>query len=315
MTRPWRWALGILVSSAGLWYAVRFPWLDTWATLGSADWGWLAAAGAANLLSLVCKAFGWHLLLRPLAPVRARITQAATFAGAAVGSIGITMSGEAARLQLVTMRGGVEPATAARTIAASRVLEAAALGVFLVAFAAGAGGPHRWRLLVGAAALTAAALALARWLPWLRPRGPDGRRAAEWSAGRLIAAVLFGVTAWGLQWATYHWSIVATHAAVTPLDSLLALLLSNLGGAFRLTPGNVGIVQGAVVLGLAPAGVPAARAVAAGLVLQAVEVFPVLLIGLAILGRQAVRSSLASLGMTAASLARDSAAPPPSASV
>ena len=66
-------------------------------------------------------------------------------------------------------------------------------------------------------------------------------------------------------------------------------LLANVGGTLRLTPGNVGVIQGAVVLGLAPAHVPAAQAVAAGLALQAVQVLPVLAVGIALLGRHGVR--------------------------
>ena len=92
-----------------------------------------------------------------------------------------------------------------------------------------------------------------------------------------------------MQWAAYHWSIAATGAAVTPGASALALVLANVGGIFRLTPGNVGVMQGAVVLGLAPAHVPAAQAVAAGLALQAVQVLPVLAVGIALLGRHGVR--------------------------
>jgi uncharacterized membrane protein YbhN (UPF0104 family) len=276
MTRRWRWALGSLVLAAGLRYVIRFPWLDTWSTLASADRGMLVAAATVNLLSLACKACGWHLLLRPLVKVRGRTTQAATFVGAAVGSISIGVTGEASRLHLLGLWDGVPAGTATRTIAASRLAEAAALGVFLMVFvlialAAGRGGELEWRVVTGAAALAIVGLVLIRQLRWVR-------------ASPLLAPVMFATAAWGLQWATYYWSIAATHAAVTPASALLALLLSNFGGIFRLTPGNLGIVQGAVVLGLSPAGVPAAQAVAAGLVLQAVQVLPVLVIGVAILG-------------------------------
>ncbi|MEO6058327.1 MAG: hypothetical protein ABIQ49_16000, partial [Gemmatimonadales bacterium] len=68
-----------------------------------------------------------------------------------------------------------------------------------------------------------------------------------------------------------------------------ALVLANVGGILRLTPGNVGVLQGAVVLALAPLGVEAARAVAAGLALQAVHVLPVLVIGIALVGRHGLR--------------------------
>jgi uncharacterized membrane protein YbhN (UPF0104 family) len=133
--------------------------------------------------------------------------------------------------------------------------------------------------MAGAAALALGGLALIYQLRWLSPL-------------HLLAPLAFGAAAWGLQWATYYCSAAATHVAVTPSSSLLALLLSNLGGLFRLTPGNVGVVQAAMVLGLSPAGVPAAQAVAAGLVLQAVQVLPVLAIGIAILGPYGVREVL-----------------------
>jgi uncharacterized membrane protein YbhN (UPF0104 family) len=288
----WWWALAALALAAGLRYVVRFPWADTWFTLTSADWRLLAWASGANLLSLACKAWGWHLLLPAPSAARMRTTQAATFAGAAVGSFSVAMSGEATRVHLLSTWDGVEPATAARTIAASRLVEAGALGVFLLAFAAGTSATLAWQAIAGAMALTAAALVLLRRVPWLRPAHPSGAGRLGWSDGRLLAALAFGMAGWTLQWATYHWSIAATHAAVTPSASMLALLLANLGGILRLTPGNVGVVQGAVALGLAPAGVPVGRAVAAGLALQAVQVVPVLLVGLLILGRHGMRVPL-----------------------
>jgi uncharacterized membrane protein YbhN (UPF0104 family) len=186
----------------------------------------------------------------------------------------------------------VDAATAARTIAASRLVEAAALGVLLGAYALAARGVPAGRLLAGAGLLAGTAVGLLRWLPWLRPRLEDGRRLGDWRSGRLLTPLAFGIAAWTLQWATYHWSIAATYGGVTRSASGLALLLANLGGILRLTPGNVGVVQGAIVLALAPAGVPAAQAIAAGLALQAVEVIPVMLIGVAILGRYGLRKAL-----------------------
>ncbi|MGN6393820.1 MAG: lysylphosphatidylglycerol synthase domain-containing protein [Gemmatimonadales bacterium] len=295
MKRSLWWTVGLVVLVVGARYLLRFPWADTWAGLASANRRLLAAAAAANLLSLACKARAWELLLRPHAPVRTRAAQAATFAGAAVGSIGVAMSGEAARLHVVT-RDGVPAGAAARAIAASRIVEAAALGLFVVGFAgimtgsAVIGALRGWRLVAAAAALLVAALAALRWLPWVRAH--DVRPASGYRFVGLLAPLAFDTAAWALQWATYHWSIAAAHAHASPAASGLALLLSNLGGVFRLTPGNVGVVQGAVVLGLAPAGVPVARAVAAGLALQAVEVVPVLLIGAVLLGRDGVRISL-----------------------
>lgn len=278
--RTWLWILGALVLAAAMHYAARFPWDDTWSTLEDADWMLLAAAGGFNLLSLVSKAWAWQLLLRPRTPVRFRTAQAATFAGAAVNSIGVAMSGEAARVHLLGAWDGVSPGEAIRSIAASRLVEAAALGLFLLALLAGMNTEHVWRLLGGGVVLLVGALGLLRWVPWLRP-----------SRG-LATPVALDAASWGFQWATYHFAIVSTGATVTPTLSALALLLSNLGGALRLTPANIGVVQGAVVLGLRPAGVPASHAMAAGLALQAIQVLPVLAIGLAVLGRHGVREAV-----------------------
>lgn len=289
MRRWWRWALGAVVLAVALRYATRFPWARTWAALSAADWGLLAVACGANLLSLAAKAASWQLLLRQHLPVRIRTTQAATFAGAAVGSFSVAVSGEAMRLHLLASRDGVAPADGARSIVASRLVEAAALGIGLGVFAAVPSGVAAWRLVAGGICLTGVALALLGRLPWIRLRPSDDSPARGWTPGGLVAPLGFAMAGWALQWATYHWSIAAMHVAVTPTASMLALLLANLGGAVRLTPGNVGVVQGAVLVALRPYGVPGSRAIAGGLALQAVQVLPVAAIGTVILGRRGLR--------------------------
>ena len=146
--------------------------------------------------------------------------------------------------------------------------------------------------MAAAVVLSVGALSVLRWLPWLRPFRADGHRAPRYPARQLLAPLALATAAWSLQWATYHLSILAVHARVAPYHSAIALLVANLGGILRLTPANVGVVQGALVASLAPAGVPAAQAVAAGLALQAVQVLPVLLIGMAVLGRHGMREAI-----------------------
>jgi uncharacterized membrane protein YbhN (UPF0104 family) len=295
VTRPrwlkhpgWLWIIGLVLAFAALHYAARFPWLATWNTLADANWALLAAAGAINLLSLAAKAWAWQLLVRPFGPLTFRTAQAATFAGAAINAIGVAMSGEAGRIHLASSRDGVGAGLATRSVVASRIVEAAALGIFLLGVVASVASEHGWRLLGGGVLLIGGALALLRWIPWLRPGRGEGA-VVGWTTAQLVAPLALNVGSWGLQWATYHWSIVATGANVSPALSVLALVLSNVGGILRLTPGNVGVVQGAVVLGLRPAGIEASRAVAAGVALQAVQVLPVLLIGVALLGRHGMR--------------------------
>jgi uncharacterized membrane protein YbhN (UPF0104 family) len=76
---------------------------------------------------------------------------------------------------------------------------------------------------------------------------------------------------------------------VTPAVSLAALIMANIAGILRLTPGNIGVMQGSLVLGMRAFEMPPANALAAGLALQAVQVIPVLLIGVGIVGAQGFR--------------------------
>jgi uncharacterized membrane protein YbhN (UPF0104 family) len=275
--RWWTRLGGAVALAVTLYFAAHFPWRETWSVLAGADWTLLAAAGGLNLLSLAAKAWAWQLLLLPSAQVRWRTAQEAVFTGAAVGAVGVGVSGEAARLHLVGRRDGVSAAAALQSIVASRVVEAAALGLFLVTAVLAVAAPDTRRLVLLGAGLLAAGIALLRWVPWLRPRV------------RLAGPIALNVAGWALQWGTYHWSIAGARIAVAPSLSVLVLVLANVGGILRLTPGNLGIVPGAVILGLRPARVPVARALAAGLALQAVQVLPVLVIGLALLGRHGMR--------------------------
>jgi uncharacterized membrane protein YbhN (UPF0104 family) len=276
--RWWVGLLGLLVVLLALRFVVHFPWLRTWQALADADWALLAAAAGWNLLSLVAKAWAWQRLLRPTTRARFLSAQAATFAGAAINSIGVAVSGEAARVHVMWRRDGVPAAAVARSVAASRVVEGAALGVCLIGAAFAATGVTGWRVaLAGALLLLGATVALHR-LPWLRV----GDRPT------LALPIAINAGSWMAQWGAYHCAIIAAGASVSPGRSALALVLSNLGGILRLTPANLGVVQGAIVLAVTPAGVPVATAVAAGLALQAVQVLPVLAIGLGLLGGRGV---------------------------
>jgi uncharacterized membrane protein YbhN (UPF0104 family) len=121
-----------------------------------------------------------------------------------------------------------------------------------------------------------------RWHPALARLAATGR----WG---LAAPTALATLNWILQWLSYHWSFVATGAAVTPAVSLAALIMANIAGILRLTPGNIGVMQGSLVLGMRAFEMPPANALAAGLALQAVQVIPVLLIGVGIVGAQGFR--------------------------
>jgi uncharacterized membrane protein YbhN (UPF0104 family) len=102
--------------------------------------------------------------------------------------------------------------------------------------------------------------------------------------GRLLLPTLFALYNWATQWATYHLVLRATHVPVSLAASFTALIAANLSGLLRPTPGNVGVTQAALVVGLLPFGVAPEQAVAAGLALQGLQVLPVLFLGAMVTG-------------------------------
>jgi uncharacterized membrane protein YbhN (UPF0104 family) len=219
--------------------------------------------------------------------------QVATLIGAAVNSVSISVSGEAARAQAAGSRDGVPFGLAAASLVASRVVETLGLIVFLatvlIVLPLWPGARSTGLILLGVGIAVTAGYHLLprrRWHPALVRLAATG----PWG---LAAPVGLATLNWVLQWLTYHWSFVATGAAVTPGVSLAALVMANIAGILRLTPGNIGVLQGSLVLGMRAFEMPAANALAAGLALQAVQVIPVLMIGIAIVGAQGFRQLLA----------------------
>lgn len=290
--------LALVTGACAIRFGLTFPWARTSDALAGSDWLLLAAASAANIVSIAAKAAAWYLLLRRSTPLRLATAQAATFVGVAVGSISVSVSGEATRAQFASTKGGLSFGTVVASLVMTRIVEAIGLIVFLsVTFIILPPWPSA-RLLGVALSIAAGILALGyRVAPWSRLRSHAlGRRhemfvrmVTSIGRGSLAGAVLLTALNWLAQWTTYHWSIAATHTPVTPAVSLSALVIANLAGILRLTPGNIGVMQGSLILGMHAFDIPAANALAAGLALQAVEVLPVLTLGIVIAGKQGFR--------------------------
>ena len=302
MNRRWHWVfvvLGVLSAVLAVRFALHFPWAGTVDAIVDADWLLLAGAAVANLASLVAKGWAWHLLLRPAAPFRWRTAQAGTLVGAAVNSVSVSVSGEAARVQLAASRDAVPLSAAIWSLVWSRVIEAVALVLFLAAaltLIPTEGWLRTVELVAWAVLGLLALVTVGGWWPRLvgllpagwRPQlqGPTGRI----EPARLVAPLGLAVANWLAQWLSYHWAIAATHVSTAAAVSLVALVAANIGGFFRVTPGNVGVLQASLVVGMLAFHIPEDQALAAGLALQAVQVLPVIAIGIALVGAQGLRS-------------------------
>jgi uncharacterized membrane protein YbhN (UPF0104 family) len=258
-----------------------------------------------NLLSPLAKGLSWHLLLSRVAPNRWWVAQEANLVGTAVNSVAAGVSGEAARVAMVVEREGVPVRGAVVSVAWSRGVEALGLALFLLIAPLVLRLPPTLRGLQLAAGLVlATALAAARFRGWelVVSRLPASVRAAardlaEMSRGpRLLAPVGLALVSWAAEWACYHLAFRAAHLHVSYAASFTALMAVNLGGVIRVTPANVGLMQAAIVGALLPFGIDPDRAVAAGLALQAIEVFPVLALTLPIIGRAGLKRLRAEAG-------------------
>jgi uncharacterized membrane protein YbhN (UPF0104 family) len=314
--KAYRWLLWAIAAASLVFavrYATRFPWASTIAALRNADWLLLGGAGLASLLSVCAKGSAWHLLLRPAWPHRWRDAQAATLVGAAVSTVSVSVSGEAARLQTLAARSDPPIGTVVSSLVWSRITEAIGLAVFLGAsFALLPPGPGVQAVRIGTVVGLATIALLWMTGAW---RGLIVRLPDRWQqvAGigsvtgtpPLVAPVALGAVNWALQWLAYHASIIGVGIVAPPGAALAALVAANLGGILRLTPGNVGVLQAAIVMGLLPFGVHADQALAAGLALQAAQIVPTVVAGVAVAGRAALRPR-ATLRTSAAGSAADS---------
>lgn len=289
----------VLLGVAGLalvgWFALHFPWMAAVRSAEGASLPLLGVVAVANLLSLVAKGAAWQLLLQRHARPRLPDAVAATIVGAAAGSLGPSVAGEAARLRFIVGRGGVTLGGGLSTVVAARLLEAVAL-LAVLSVAGMALPPAPWMpfLRVAAPILLAvtAVAAQPRVLRALADRLPAARGVLQrWAAtlgdrGTAGALLLSGLN-WFLQWVAYAGAGLAVSLPHAGAVGFAALLLCNLGGAARLTPGNVGVLQASFALAAAPLGAGAAGALAASLLLQAAQVLPVIAAGLVILASTA----------------------------
>lgn len=299
-----RWLLGMVVL-VGLALAarllLRFPWSATGSALLAVSPSLLVAATVVNLVSPLTKGWAWHLLLGRVARHRWRTAQKATFVGAAVNSIGVGVTGEAARVALIVAEDGVSVRAATLAVAWVIAVEGIGLALFLAV------GPTLVRLpaavrglQLGAAAGIVTVFALSRYTGWARliAHLPRGLRApaiefARMGVGvRLVAPIALILVNWIAQWMTYLLALRAAAPSVSVAAAFTAVLAVNLGTIGRLTPGNVGVTQAAVVGALVVFGVPADRALAGSLALQAVQVLPILGIAAALVGWTEMRHSI-----------------------
>lgn len=305
MKPAWKRVLQVSLVAFGVFFAARFgfrfPWKETAGALLKTNIAILSVAIVVNLTSLVAKGWAWHLLLKPLARNRWGSAQEANWIGATINCLSVSVAGEAARIQQIVRREDVPLSAAVISVVGERAVEGIALALFLLLTTSFIPMPHFLAgFRTGSAVLLVVLIALAllyrpRRLPgWLPSSIRTGLSSlAEIGTSKhIIDPILLSLFNWIAQWMTFHLVLVATNSRPTLASSLVALLATNLAGFLRLTPSNIGIFQASMVMSLAPLGFTATTALTASLVLQAIQVFPVIIIGFWLIGRRGLRKTI-----------------------
>ncbi len=281
-------------------FARHVDWRAAAAAARHADAGLLVLAFLVNQCSLVLKGVRWWVFLRAVGVQSLNLVLRATYAGASLNNLVVAQGGEAARVVIVARASGVAGARVASALALERVLDGVSYLTLLVSAAFLLDLPEtltRWRT-EAAVALACASVALlllgatsrARHSPtagvsttWARIVAAMGRFASSVSETasplRLATGMALSFAAWGLQVATYHTVALAAHLPIPLAGSIAAMLAIGISFLIRGTPGNVGIFQLIYAVTVASFGVARPAAVAAALLIQAVQIIPTVLLG------------------------------------
>jgi uncharacterized protein (TIRG00374 family) len=300
MTRGQRRALrgigAILLTALAIGFARQVSGRAAAASVRNADPALLALSLLANLVSLTLKGVRWWVFLRGAGVRSLSLVLRATYAGASLNNLVAAQGGDGARV-LAVSRGAAVPATQVlAALALERLLDGACYLLLLVGAAWLLPLPAaiaRWRaaaaLLLVLLALSLGALTLVRKRSTVEAGPASGLRgitrrfgagAAHLATPRSLGAgLILSLAAWALQVACYHLAALAAHLQVTSAASIAAMLAVGLGFLVRATPGNVGVFQVIYALAMRGFGVAEGPAVAAALLIQTVQVLPVMLLG------------------------------------
>jgi len=289
-------------------FARKVDWGQAWHAMISASRPLLLAALAVNLLTLVARGVRWWILLRAVGSPSLALCMRATFAGAGLNNVLVANGGDAARIVFVTRSSGVPAARVLATAALDRLFDPIGFIVMLAIGLAEFTLPSefevlRWPVLVALILITVALVWIARTAPepeaehvperraqprgwraralaWLREFGGSMRELA--TGPRMVPLLLLTILAWLGQLATFAYAARAAHIHLPVQGSLAALLAVNVSLVVRATPGNVGFFQFAYALATAPFGTIEANAVAVAVLIQALQIIPTTLIGVAL---------------------------------
>ena len=309
MNRPrvWLTILGIAMSAAAVIVLLRaIDAADTWRRLREANLLWFGAACVATVAGYLVRAIRWGELLAPVRRPPLRRLFAATMVGfLAINTLPARL-GELVRAFALSRPEGISTATVLGSVAVERVLDLVALGIFwsLSLIVAPLPGWFRWSgfATLGIAAVAAGLLwtfhrsgggkALSIDGPLLgrlpqHPRRVVGRAIPAFGEGiRAIASppVLARAGAWtAAMWlvnaVVFHLTAISLGLDLPIWAPFLLAFIVCVGIMVPSSPGFVGVMEGACVVGLGLMGVEGPEALAYGVLYHATQLLPLVALG------------------------------------
>ena len=316
-------ALGIALSAVAIVLLARS--IDISAAmraLGRASPGWVVAGTLVTLLGYYLRALRWREILAPRTqPSIARLFSATMVGFLAINTLPARL-GELVRAYVLARTERIPTATVLGSLAVERILDMAMLGIFWALSLLLAPIPDWFRWSGYATIGIGGAIGLALW-------GLHAARGhtARWSEGRLFAllpkrlggAISKGVPAFGAGLQVFGrpklmakagaWSIVAwvVSGSVFLLVGLSLGLRVPVGGIFLLTfvvclgislpssPGFIGVMEGACVMGLSIFGFRGPEALAFAILYHVTQLVPPLVLGTYFVFRQHLTPELIQL--------------------
>jgi uncharacterized membrane protein YbhN (UPF0104 family) len=317
--------LGLRIGAVGA-VGALLAWRVDWDAMGrlteTGAWPLLAAAAAVGLLAVPLKLVAWRATVAQVMPeagnrVSVRALAGPLVIGAALNTLVPARAGELARVALARRslaRGGRPPSALALagSIGSESLYSAMTWALLVAVVAAMAPVPGAAAMIgVGLAALWLALLIVALWAP-ARPPQREGERHgragllrsmkdAWWSLlagqrlirqpGSLLAVLAASLGAWIVQILSVMLVLAAfgMDHAVGLAGAALVVVVLSVAQFVPVLPGNIGVFQGAVALPLVTTyGIGADEAIVVATVLQAVQVLPLLALGVIAAFREGV---------------------------
>ena len=317
-------AVGVALSAAAVFLLVRsIDFSAAMRALGRASPGWIVGGTLVTVLGYYLRALRWRELLGP----RTRPPVARLFSATMVGVLAINTLparlGELVRAYVLARTERIRTATVLGSLAAERILDMAMLGIFWALSLLVAPIPNwfRWSGYITIAAVVVICLGL-----WglHASRG----RVARWGETRLVRllprrlgeAISSGIPAFssGLQvfsrptflaragaWTIVAWVVSAAVFLLVgeslglklPFWSLFLLtFVICVGISVPSSPGFIGIMEGACVMGLSLLGIGGPEALAFAILYHVTQIVPPLVLGTYFVFRQHLTPEMLRIG-------------------